>query len=64
MPAIGFAVGLERILLSMPETGERPEPSVAVLPLAAGAAGPALLLARNLRALDVTAEVDWGGAGS
>jgi histidyl-tRNA synthetase len=61
VPAIGFALGLERILLSMPETAGRVGPGVSLLPLTPEGATRALLLARELRALGVVAEVDGRG---
>jgi len=61
VPAIGFALGLERILLSMPEGGDRARPGVSLLPLTAAGSAKALLLARDLRRLGVVAEVDGRG---
>jgi histidyl-tRNA synthetase len=61
VPAIGFAMGLERILLSMPEAGRGPTPGVALLPLTPQGADKALLLARELRGFGVTAEIDGRG---
>ena len=61
VPAIGFAMGLERILLSMPDTGAPPTPGAVLLPLTPEGATRALVLARALRALGVRAEVDGRG---
>jgi histidyl-tRNA synthetase len=61
VPAIGFAMGLERILLSMPDTGPRPGPGAALLPLSPAGANKALTLARELRALGIVSEVDGRG---
>jgi histidyl-tRNA synthetase len=61
VPAIGFAMGLERILLSMPEGGAARPPGVALLPLTPGGADRALVLARELRGLGVMAEIDGRG---
>jgi histidyl-tRNA synthetase len=61
VPAIGFAMGIERILLSMPEAGGKPRPGVSLLPLTPAGAAKALVLARDLRQLGVVAEVDGRG---
>jgi histidyl-tRNA synthetase len=61
VPAIGFAMGLERILLSMPSEGIATSPVVALLPLSQKGAERGLLLARELRALGVKTEVDGRG---
>lgn len=61
VPAIGFALGIERILLSMPDTAARPGPGAVLLPLTPEGQKRALLLARELRALGVVAEVDGRG---
>jgi histidyl-tRNA synthetase len=61
VPAIGFAMGLERLLLSMPEAAAPPARSVALLPLAPAGAEKALVLARELRALGVRCEIDGRG---
>jgi histidyl-tRNA synthetase len=61
VPAIGFAMGLERILLSMPDAGARPQPGAVLLPLTPAGATRALVLARELRALGVRTEVDGRG---
>ncbi len=58
-PGIGFAAGLERLLLAMPE-GEPPSPPDAFV-VAAGEAArqPAHLLARDLRQAGLVALVDY-----
>ncbi len=61
VPAIGFALGLERILLSMPEATAAPGRAVALLPMTPAGAEKALVLARELRALGVRCEVDGRG---
>ncbi len=61
VPAIGFAMGLERILATMPRTAAPRGPGAYLLPLAAEGADKALLLARELRALGVTTEIDGRG---
>lgn len=60
-PAIGFALGLERILLAMPELPEEERVSVLLAPLGARAASEALVLARDLRRLGIPADVDGRG---
>jgi histidyl-tRNA synthetase len=61
VPAIGFAMGLERLLLSMPEAAAAPAGVTALLPLTPAGSEKALLLARDLRALGVRCEVDGRG---
>ncbi len=61
VPAIGFALGLERILLSMPETAAPPARTTALLPLTPAGSEKALVLARELRALGVRCEIDGRG---
>src|SRR5262249_23716919 len=61
VPPLRFALGLERILLAMPEA-EAPLPRTAsLLPLTPAGAEKALLLARELRALGIRAEIDGRG---
>lgn len=61
VPAVGFAMGLERILASMPAFEGRRCPDCYFLPLTPSGAEKALLLARDLRALGVSAEIDGRG---
>jgi histidyl-tRNA synthetase len=61
VPAIGFALGLERILLSMPEGAAAAQPGCALLPLSPEGGEKALVLARELRALGVRCDVDGRG---
>jgi len=62
VPAIGFAIGLERVLLAMGER-EAPRPlSCFVAPIGERAVGEALKLARELR--DQGIRVDLDGRGS
>ena len=63
VPAIGFALGLERLLLSMPEAmpARAPARSTAILPLTPAGSEKALVLARELRALGVRCEIDGRG---
>ena len=59
--AIGFAIGLERVLLAM---GERDEPKLAccfIAPIGERAVSRALVLARDLRSRGVRTEVDGRG---
>ncbi|HEY4120290.1 MAG TPA: histidine--tRNA ligase, partial [Byssovorax sp.] len=60
-PAIGFALGLERILQTMPAVDVARPPMVYLAPLAEVGAEKALLVARELRAAGVRAEIDRGG---
>ena len=60
-PAIGFAIGLERILLAMPHTVEEPACWVSIAPLGDTAIPKALVLAKQLRQLGLPAEVDARG---
>jgi histidyl-tRNA synthetase len=61
VPAIGFAMGLERILASMPAIAGRRGPGCVLLPLTQKGTEQALLLARDVRALGVSAEIDGRG---
>jgi histidyl-tRNA synthetase len=62
VPAFGFGLGVERLLLSAPAPGARKGFCVAVVAAAKGdnltVTGAALALARDLRAREVTAHVD------
>lgn len=60
-PAIGFALGLERILLAMSKTPEDTRAIAFLAPLGERAASSALVLARELRELGVPTEVDGRG---
>lgn len=60
-PAIGFALGLERLLLAMPEEAPKASPSVLLAPMGERATSEALVLARDLRNLGVPADVDGRG---
>ena len=61
VPAIGFAMGLERLLLSMPPVTARRPPICYLAPMNDAAIDVALLLGRDLRACGVRAEVDGRG---
>jgi histidyl-tRNA synthetase len=60
-PAIGFALGLERLLLAMPEAAEAPAPLCFVAPVGPAAMLSGLLLARELRQYGVRTEIDTRG---
>ena len=59
-PALGFGMGIERVLLSLPETAESFEPALNVFfaPLDAAALDYALPLAHRLRAAGVRVEIE------
>jgi len=59
--AIGFAMGLERILLAMPDDTPASVPRCYVAPIGAPAQHASLLLARELRAAGVTVDLDGRG---
>jgi histidyl-tRNA synthetase len=61
VPAIGFALGLERLLMAMPNAAPRVVPSVFLAPLGAAATAELLTVAREIRRFGVAAEVDGRG---
>ncbi len=61
VPAIGFAMGLERILLAMPKQETPPLPFCFIAPLGDASLLSALQLARDIRRLGCRAEVDGRG---
>lgn len=61
VPAIGFAMGLERLLLSASLPAPTRSLGCYLAPLAEQGAEKALVLARELRSLGVTADVDGRG---
>ncbi len=61
VPAIGFAMGLERILLAMGDQPAEAAPFAYLAPIGARAARESLVLARELRVLGVRAELDGRG---
>ncbi|WP_437805581.1 histidine--tRNA ligase [Sorangium sp. So ce1078] len=61
VPAIGFAMGMERLLTMMPDAPSRQRPACYLAPLGQGGADRALLLAKQLRALGVSVELDGRG---
>jgi histidyl-tRNA synthetase len=63
VPAIGFALGLERLVLSMPAKDDAARALVFLAPMGDAAVEQALLLARDLRQQKVPVEVD-GRKGS
>jgi histidyl-tRNA synthetase len=61
VPAIGFAMGIERLLTLMPEDAARERPAIFVAPLSEACMGRALVLGRDLRRRGVRVEVDGRG---
>lgn len=61
VPAIGFALGIDRLLLSMPQENARRAPGALMFPLSPAGAEKALILGRELRALGIECEVDGRG---
>jgi histidyl-tRNA synthetase len=61
VPALGFAMGLERILLAMPQAEQRTPAFVFVAPIGERAVAAALELARDVRRQGFRAEVDGRG---
>jgi histidyl-tRNA synthetase len=65
VPAIGFALGLDRIMLTMPAADVKRPASVYLAPLTDVGVDSAVLLARELRENGVAAEIDAkGGDGA
>lgn len=60
-PAIGFAAGLERLLLATALEPKKTEPDVLIAPLGERAASEALVIARELRAAGVPVVVEGRG---
>jgi len=58
---IGFAIGLERLLMSAGVQGEDATPEMCVIPLTVAAAAPALQLARVLRGTGARCELETAG---
>ena len=63
-PAIGFALGMERILLAMDVPAPAPAPLCAIAPMGVRAAGEALVIARELRQRGVRVDTDCRGGAS
>jgi len=61
VPAIGFALGLERVLLALPAVNRVPEARCFVAPLGERAQVEALLVVRELREAGIPAEADTRG---
>ena len=61
VPAIGFAAGIERLLIASEETAAEPVVDVLVASIGAAAAREALVLARELRAAGVSTDADARG---
>ena len=61
VPAIGFALGLERLLLAISEQPTKPVTHCFFAPLGAAAAKECLVLARDIRHRGFVAEVDGRG---
>lgn len=62
VPAIGFAAGLERLLIASDVTAATSTVDAIVAPLGEAAMGPALVLARDLRRSGVRCDVDTRGS--
>jgi histidyl-tRNA synthetase len=61
-PAVGFAAGIERIILSLPEgAATQPHPAVFVVSTGPATAEAAMLAARSLRSAGLAAEIDYRG---
>ena len=63
-PAIGFALGVERILLAMDVAELASPPLVVIAPIGPQAASEALLMARELRDHGICVELDGRGGAS
>lgn len=61
VPATGFAIGLERVLLAMPEAPQQRAASCYIAPIGEPALHEALRIGRELRARGIVAEVDGRG---
>jgi histidyl-tRNA synthetase len=61
VPAIGFAMGIERLLTLMADDTKRDKPSFFVAPLSEACTSRALVLARDLRRLGARVEIDGRG---
>jgi histidyl-tRNA synthetase len=62
VPAIGFAAGIDRLLIAAEPTGAEAVVDAFVAPLGEIAMGPALTLARELRSRGVATEADTRGS--
>jgi len=63
IPGIGFAIGFERLLAMLPETGDAspPCPDLFIAALGEGAQDYAYSLCNRLRLLGIAVEMDYGG---
>ncbi|CAH0312979.1 histidine--tRNA ligase [Roseomonas sp. CECT 9278] len=59
-PSVGWAAGMERLAMLLPEAPEAPR-AVAVIPAGDAAEGPAIEVLRELRAAGVAAEIGYRG---
>jgi histidyl-tRNA synthetase len=62
LPAIGFAAGMERLLLASPLQAAAREPRCFIAPLGQAALHESLVLARELRAAGIGTDLDGRGA--
>ncbi len=62
VPALGFAAGLERLLIASDLASDARGTDALIAPLGASSVEPALSLARDLRAAGIAVEVDGRGA--
>jgi histidyl-tRNA synthetase len=62
VPAIGFAMGLERVLIAMPTTADEKPARVMFAPMNDDGAAVAIRIAREARALGVACEIDGRGS--
>jgi histidyl-tRNA synthetase len=63
LPGIGFALGMERLVMTIPAAEAEPRCAVFLAPLAAGALDHALRVQHDLREAGVTALMDHEGRG-
>jgi histidyl-tRNA synthetase len=63
VPAIGFAIGLERVLLAMPDTAAATRPLLVLAAMGEAPMAAALVLARDLRSRGVRVDVDARNTG-
>ena len=61
VPAVGFAAGLERLLLASELAGDERVVDVTLAPLGGAAVGPCLRLAKELRAAGISCDTDGRG---
>ena len=63
LTGIGFALGMERLVMALPASPEEPRCQVFLLPLAVGALDHALTLQRELRRAGISVLMDHEGRG-